>query len=88
MTIKRVKFSDIDIREFDNVIDVRSPSEFEDDHVPSSINLPVLSNAERETVGTIYKQRSKFEAKKLGASKVSKNISDHLKGFIFKKSRD
>ena len=63
MTIKRVKFSEIQIHDFDDIIDVRSPSEFEDDRVPGSINLPVLSNAERELIGPIYTQKSKFEAK-------------------------
>ena len=88
MTIKRVKFSDIHIHDFDDVIDVRSPLEFEDDRIPGSINLPVLSNAEREMIGTMYKQKSKFEAKKLGASIVSKNISDHLKDYLYNKNRD
>ena len=88
MTIKRVKFSDIRIHDFDDVIDVRSPLEFEDDRIPGSINLPVLSNAEREMIGTMYKQKSKFEAKKLGASIVSKNISDHLKDYLYNKNRD
>ena len=88
MTIKRVKFSDIQIHDFDDVIDVRSPLEFEDDRIPGSINLPVLSNTEREMIGTMYKQKSKFEAKKLGASIVSKNISDHLKNYLYNKSRD
>ena len=88
MTIKRVKFSDIQIHDFDDVIDVRSPLEFEEDRIPGSINLPVLSNAEREMIGTMYKQKSKFEAKKLGASIVSKNISDHLKDYLYNKNRD
>ena len=88
MTIKRVKFSDIQIHNFDDVIDVRSPLEFEDDRIPGSINLPVLYNAEREMIGTMYKQKSKFEAKKLGASIVSKNISDHLKDYLYNKNRD
>ena len=88
MTIKRVKFSDIQIHDFDDIIDVRSPLEFEDDRIPGSINLPVLSNAEREMIGTMYKQKSKFEAKKLGASIVSKNISDHLKDYLYIKNRD
>ena len=88
MTIKRVKISDIQIHDFDDVIDVRSPLEFEDDRIPGSINLPVLSNAEREMIGTMYKQKSKFEAKKLGASIVSKNISDHLKDYLYNKNRD
>ncbi|MCA8901025.1 MAG: tRNA 2-selenouridine(34) synthase MnmH, partial [Hyphomonas sp.] len=45
---------------FDAIIDVRSPAEFADDHLPGAISLPVLSNAERAEVGTIYKQESPF----------------------------
>ena len=88
MSIKRVKISEVDIHKFDDVIDVRSPLEYEDDHIPGSINLPVLSDKEREIIGTIYKQRSKFEAKKIGASIVSKNISEHLKKYTYEKNRD
>ena len=38
---------------FDEVIDVRSPAEFAEDHVPGAINLPALSNDQRAEVGTI-----------------------------------
>ena len=65
--------------EFDTIIDVRSPSEFADDHIPGAINLPVLSDAERAEVGTIYKQVSPFEARKLGARLAAENIARHLK---------
>ena len=40
----------------DEIIDVRSPSEFADDHIPGAINLPVFSDEERAHIGTIYKQ--------------------------------
>ena len=88
MAIKRISFSAIDLKKLDDVIDVRSPSEYEVDHIPGAINLPVLSDKEREMVGTIYKQNSKFEAKKLGAALISKNISNHLKENIRDKNRD
>ena len=58
---------------FDTVIDVRSPSEYAEDHVPGAINLPVLSDAERAEVGTIYKQDSPFTARKRGATTQSAN---------------
>ena len=51
---------------YDNVIDVRSPAEFAEDHLPGAINLPVLGNDERVRVGTIHKQESAFAAKKIG----------------------
>ena len=63
---------------FDAIIDVRSPSEFAIDHIPGAINHPVLSDDERIHVGTIYKQLSAFDAKKVGASLVARNISVHL----------
>jgi len=64
---------------FDTVIDVRSPAEFAEDHLPGAINLPSLSNEERAEVGTLYKQNP-FLARKLGASLVLNNIADHVKG--------
>ena len=63
---------------FDAVIDVRSPAEFADDHIPGAVNLPVLTDEERARVGTIYKQVNPFEARKLGAALVSRNIARHL----------
>ncbi|MCB2117422.1 MAG: tRNA 2-selenouridine(34) synthase MnmH [Rhodobacteraceae bacterium] len=66
--------------DFDAVIDVRSPSEFAEDHLPGAINLPVLDDAERARVGTIYKQQSPFLARKVGAALVAKNAARHLEG--------
>src|SRR3989338_4501370 len=64
--------------EFDEIIDVRTPAEFAEDHIPGAINCPVLSDEERITVGTLYKQVSPFEARKAGAALVAKNIAHHL----------
>ena len=64
--------------EYDCIIDVRSPSEFLDDHIPGAINLPVLSDSERSEVGTIYKQIDPFTARKHGAILTSRNIAAHL----------
>lgn len=64
---------------FDEIIDVRSEDEFCEDHVPGAVNCPVLTNEERARVGTLYKQVSSFEAKKIGAALISANISRHLK---------
>ena len=65
---------------FDDVIDVRSPAEFTEDHVPGAISLPVLDNEERAIVGTLYKQESPFKARKLGAALVARNAARHLEG--------
>jgi tRNA 2-selenouridine synthase len=63
---------------FDAVIDVRSPGEFAEDHVPGAINLPVLDDQERARVGTIYVQESRFLARRIGAALVARNIARHL----------
>ncbi|MEO0918641.1 MAG: tRNA 2-selenouridine(34) synthase MnmH [Pseudomonadota bacterium] len=65
---------------FDTIIDVRSPAEFAEDHVPGAINLPVLSDEERAHVGTVYVQDSPFKARKIGAALVAKNAAKHLEG--------
>jgi tRNA 2-selenouridine synthase len=63
------------IRGFDDVLDARSPSEFAEDHLPGAINTPVLDDGERALVGTVYKQQSAFEAKRLGAPIAARNIA-------------
>jgi tRNA 2-selenouridine synthase len=63
---------------FDTIIDVRSPSEFAEDHIVGSINCPVLSDLEREKVGTIYKRESTFKAKIIGSSLTARNIAKHI----------
>ena len=66
------------LAEFDEIIDVRTPSEFAEDHVPGAVNRPVLSDEERARIGTLYKQVSAFTGRKLGAALVSRNIAEHL----------
>lgn len=66
------------LHEFDTVVDARSPSEFRDDHLPRAINAPVLDDTQRVTVGTLYKEQSGFEAKRVGAALVARNIAGHL----------
>jgi tRNA 2-selenouridine synthase len=73
--------------EFDDLIDVRSPAEFAEDHVPGAINCPVLDNAERAKVGTLYTQVSAFEARKLGAALVARNIARHLEEVLADRPR-
>ena len=56
-------------------IDVRSPDEFAEDHIPGAINAPVLDNEERAEVGTLHAQVSAFAAKQRGAALVARNIA-------------
>ncbi len=75
------------LRDFDEIIDVRSQSEYVEDHIPGAINCPVLDDAQRAQVGTIYKQVSSFDAKKIGAALVSENIARHLRDRFHDKPR-
>jgi tRNA 2-selenouridine synthase len=73
---------------FDAIIDVRSPSEFAEDHVPCAVSLPVLDDAERAQVGTIYVQDSRFRARRIGAALVARNIARHLETALADKPGD
>lgn len=64
--------------DYDMIIDVRSPAEFADDHLPGAVNLPVLDNDQRAEIGTMYKQISPFAAKRAGAALVAGNIARHI----------
>jgi tRNA 2-selenouridine synthase len=72
----------LDALPFDDIIDVRSPAEYAEDHIPGAINLPVLSDAERARVGTIYVQQDRFLARKVGAALVARNAARHLEGAL------
>ena len=86
--VARIQITDERFEAADEIIDVRAPCEFAEDHISGAINLPVLKDLERERVGTIYKQESSFEARKIGASLVSANIGDHLAGHFAGKPKN
>ena len=67
-----------DYRQFEDIIDVRTPAEFADDHIPGAINCPVLDDEQRAFIGTMYKQVSAFEANKHGAVLIARAIAHHL----------
>jgi tRNA 2-selenouridine synthase len=73
---------------FDAIIDARTPSEFAQDHVPGAVSAPVLDDAQRAEVGALYKQVSPFEAKKLGAALVARNVSRHMETHFSGKPKD
>lgn len=47
-------------------VDVRTPLEFAEDHIPGAINVPLLSNEERVEIGTLYKQTGPHAARVRG----------------------
>ncbi len=78
MAVTLTSLTQIAAMGFDDVIDVRAPAEYAEDHIPGAISLPVLDDEERARVGTIYKQVSPFTARKLGAALVARNAARHL----------
>jgi tRNA 2-selenouridine synthase len=77
-----------EMRLFDDVLDARTPAEFAEDHLPEALNVPVLDDAERALVGTIYKERSAFEAKRAGAPLVARNIAAQIEAKFSAKPRN
>jgi tRNA 2-selenouridine synthase len=74
--------ADLDRLGVDEIIDVRSPAEWAEDHLPVAVNLPALDDDERARVGTIYVQDSRFRARRIGATLVARNVARHLEGYL------
>ncbi len=55
-------------------IDVRSPLEFEADHIMGAINIPILDNEERAIIGTLYKHEGKERAVEKGLDYVTPKL--------------
>ncbi len=66
-----------DLGSFQNIIDVRSPGEYDEDHIPGAINLPVLDDAQRKAIGILHASDA-FEARRTGATLITENIHRHL----------
>lgn len=73
---------------YDEIIDVRSPAEFAEDHIPGAISAPVLDNEQRAHIGTLYKQVSPFEAQRQGAALIARNIAQHLETLFRDRPRE
>ncbi len=90
MSIERISAEETlgKLSRFSDVIDARSEGEYAEDHLPGALNWPSLHDDERKIVGTQYKQISQFEAKKLGAALVAKNIAAHIQRDVLGKPRE
>ena len=90
MSLERISAEEAlgSLGQFSDVIDARSEGEYAEDHLPGAVNWPSLHDDERKIVGTKYKQISQFEAKKLGAALVAKNIAEHIQRDVLDKPRE
>jgi tRNA 2-selenouridine synthase len=57
-------------------LDVRSPSEYEQGHIPGAISMPLFSDEERAEVGTLYKQVGQAAAMERGLQIVGPKIQE------------
>jgi tRNA 2-selenouridine synthase len=82
--------SQLDILDFNAyglVIDARSPREYAEDHLPGSVNLPVVENDEYAEVGTLHKSDT-HEAYLIGVEYSLSNIARHIKRLIANYSKN
>lgn len=60
------------------VIDVRSPGEFKQGHIPNAVNIPLFNNDERAAVGIKYKQGGNENAVQLGLEIAGPKLVDFV----------
>ncbi|MDQ2925874.1 MAG: tRNA 2-selenouridine(34) synthase MnmH, partial [Acidobacteriota bacterium] len=76
----------LEVNEFSSyalVIDARSPHEYDEDHIPGAVNLPVVDDGEYAEVGTAHKT-DKHAAYLIGVEYSLKNIAAQLRPLISK----
>jgi tRNA 2-selenouridine synthase len=61
------------------ILDVRSPGEYEQGHIPGAVSFPLFSNEERAAVGTSYKHEGKDAAVELGLALVGPKLHDFVR---------
>ncbi|MEO0806265.1 MAG: tRNA 2-selenouridine(34) synthase MnmH [Cyanobacteria bacterium J06643_4] len=61
------------------ILDVRSPGEFAQGHIPGAVSFPLFTNDERAQVGTCYKQQSREQAVELGFDLVGPKLGDFIR---------
>jgi tRNA 2-selenouridine synthase len=83
--IQLERLGDLAAHGFDAILDARAPAEYAEDHLPGALSFPVLDDAERARVGTIYKQESPFAARKIGAALVARNAAAHIERHLMDK---
>jgi len=64
------------------LIDVRTPLEFEEDHIPGAINVPLLTNEERVEIGIMHKNVGPVQARKRGLEMTCPRFYDMVSRII------
>ncbi len=61
------------------ILDVRSPGEYAQGHIPDAISFPLFSNEERAQVGICYKQQGRDQAVELGFEIAGPKFADFIR---------
>lgn len=61
------------------VVDVRTPLEYQEDHIPGAINVPLLTDEERVEVGILHKQAGPHAARKRGLELTAHRFPDMVR---------
>ena len=68
----------LDFNAYGLIIDARSPREYEEDHIPGALNLPVVDNDEYAEVGTLHRT-DPMGAYQIGVVYSLNNIARHVR---------
>jgi len=58
------------------IVDVRSPAEYNEGHIPTAINIPIFDDRERAIVGTLYKSKGRQPAIETGLEIIGPKMAD------------
>ena len=72
----------ISLRKESPIVDVRSPGEFAEGHIPGAFNMPIFNDEERAIVGTLYKSKGRIPAIEKGLEIVGPKMSDFVQAAI------
>ncbi len=61
------------------IIDVRTPMEYEKGHIVGAVNMPLFSNEERASVGTLYKRKGREVAIERGLEYVGVKLAHFIR---------
>lgn len=61
------------------VLDVRSPAEYKQGHIPGAINMPLFDDEERKITGTLYKNSGRYDSFLRGLELVGPKLASFVK---------
>ncbi len=63
------------------LVDIRSPQEFEEFHIPGAVNVPLFENEEKRLIGYVYRKEGVEKAKELGEEIARRKLEEFYRKF-------